>query len=822
MLSLLNEHREDSRRLPDFLPWDVLIGPRPGLILQKGEALQKTYGFRGPDLASSGVDELIHLTSRLNNVFSRGDGQWTFFVEAQRLQAPACPPSTWPNAAAWIVDHERRQTARTVRAQLESTYYLTFVWQLPAEMQKRFTRLFYEETVPNVERADTMRDIDYFLRTTEEMADILAGICPEVVELDDAQTMAYLHSTISTNRQPVLPPIGGICLDALLPDMPFTPGDTPMLGDQYVPTAVVTQFPSSTAPGLLDALNRLGIEYRWMTRWLRLDKESATRELGAYRRKHRARRKGVFKYLAEQVTKEESALVDNAAVNASVDADQALQVLGADIASFGKLTITVTVWDRDYQQAREKMRLVKQVIQSHGLIVREETLNSQEAWLGSLPGNTKPNVRQYLTSSINLAHLIPASAVWSGDEENSHIEKLTGQTEAHIYCSTSGTTPFRLNLNVGDVGHTLVIGPTGAGKSTLLDMLGMQWLRYKGARVIFFDKDRSARGATLAVGGGYYEPGRDDAPMAFQPLREIDKKAERVWAADFLLTLFAEQGHAATPALKETIDHALDVLAEKDRDQRTLTAFCDLLGDPELAQVLRPYTHQGNYGQIFDADHDDLRRADWLMIEMGHLMAMGNQVIAPALTYLFHRVEAMADGRPTLLFVDEGWLFLRHERFANQLQGWLKTLRKKNVYVVFATQEVADAASNPILPTILSACHTKIFLPDQEACSPAMLQAYTFIGLSETEARILAQAEPKRDYYYTSPHGRRLFSLDLGPVALTFAGWSSEQDQRALDRIIASGNAHRCGEEMLRHRGLAWAADLLAQAAASNLRSFTS
>ncbi|MEG0819471.1 MAG: hypothetical protein RSG56_08500, partial [Brevundimonas sp.] len=66
---------------------------------------------------------------------------------------------------------------------------------------------------------------------------------------------------------------------------------------------------------------------------------------------------------------------------------------------------------------------------------------------------------------------------------------------------TLGSTPFRLVLHVGDVGHAMVVGPTGAGKSVLLAFLALQWFRYPGARVVFFDKGRSARAATLAAGG---------------------------------------------------------------------------------------------------------------------------------------------------------------------------------------------------------------------------------------------------------------------------------------------------------------------------------
>ena len=195
------------------------------------------------------------------------------------------------------------------------------------------------------------------------------------------------------------------------------------------------------------------------------------------------------------------------------------------------------------------------------------------------------------------------------------------------------------------------------------------------------------------------------------------------------------------------------------------------------------------------------------MIEMGHLMTMGEAVIVPALEYLFHKVERQFDGRPTLMIVDEAWLFLGHPVFASRLQAWLKTLRKKNVYVVFATQEVADATSKPeLLSTILSACHTKIFLPDDEALTPAMMAAYQTVGLTAAEVDILAKAQKKRDYYYRSVKGRRLFQLGLGPAALAFVGASSEGDQRFLDEMIATRSPSEYARAMLERRGVTWAA----------------
>ena len=237
---------------------------------------------------------------------------------------------------------------------------------------------------------------------------------------------------------------------------------------------------------------------------------------------------------------------------------------------------------------------------------------------------------------------------------------------------------------------------------------------------------------------------------------------------------------------------------------------------PELGAVLRPYTldvEAGRFGQIFDSDEDQVTSGAWTHFEMGFLMSLGEEAIVPALAYLFHRVEQSLDGSPTLFILDEAWLFLKHPMFAGRLQEWLKTLRKKNVYVVFATQEVADAANSPILPTILSSCPTKIYLPNDEALTPAIAAAYAGFGLSDTELRILAEAQKKRDYYYRSVRGRRLFTLNLSPVALAFVATSSPEDQRFLDQLVETASPEQYAELILRHRGLTEAADHLAQLA---------
>src|SRR3546814_4109309 len=160
------------------------------------------------------------------------------------------------------------------------------------------------------------------------------------------------------------------------------------------------------------------------------------------------------------MTNEASTLLDSDASNKAADADAALQELGADDVGQAYVTATVTVWDTDPGIAAEKLRLVEKVIQGRDFTCIAEGVNAIEAWMGSLPGHVYANVRQPPISTLNLAHMIPLSAVWAGPERDEHFD-----APPLFFAKPEGSTPFRFSLPVGDVGHTLIGRPTGAGKS---------------------------------------------------------------------------------------------------------------------------------------------------------------------------------------------------------------------------------------------------------------------------------------------------------------------------------------------------------------------
>jgi type IV secretion system protein VirB4 len=799
----LREYRRTAARLADFLPWAALVGP--GVIVNKDGSFQRTARFRGPDLDSAVAAELVAVAGRINNAFRRLGSGWSIFVEAQRSEAATYPVSQFPDAASGLVEEERKADFEEAGIHFVSDYFLTILYLPPAEDAARAETWLYEgREQSGVDPHEVMRG---FIDRTDRVLALLDGFMPECGWLDDIETLTYLHSTVSTKRHRVRVPETPVYLDALLADQPLTGGLEPRLGDQHLRVLTVIGFPTATMPGLLDDLNRLAFPYRWSTRAILLDKTDATKLLTKIRRQWFAKRKSIAAILKEVLTNEASALVDTDASNKAADADMALQELGADVAGMAYVTATIVVWDADPRLADEKLRLVEKVIQGRDFTAMVETVNAVDAWLGSLPGHAYANVRQPPISTLNLAHMIPLSAVWAGPERDEHFG-----SPPLLYGKTEGSTPFRLSLHVGDVGHTLVVGPTGAGKSVLLALMALQFRRYADAQVFAFDFGGSIRAASLGMGGDWHDLGGgltegDDFSVSLQPLARIDDTYERAWAAEWIVAILTREAIQITPEVKEHIWTALTSLASAPVGERTITGLSVLLQSNDLKQALRPFCVGGAYGRLLDAEAEHLGSAAVQAFEIEGLVGTG---AAPAvLSYLFHRIGDRLDGRPTLLIIDEGWLALDDEGFAGQLREWLKTLRKKNASVIFATQSLSDIDNSSIAPAIIESCPTRLLLPNERAIEPQITAIYRRFGLNDRQIEILAKATPKRDYYCQSRRGNRLFELGLSEVGLALCAASSKSDQTLIANLVAEHGREGFLAAWLRARDVGWAADLI-------------
>jgi len=803
-------------RLAGVSPYSFIMDG--GICLLKNGALMCTYKINYPDLEASSGPEIASVSALFNrSVMSLAQEEgWAVFLEVKRYKTRDYPAGTFDNLAGWLIDQRRAENYRNYGEHFTSDYYITFCYQLPSDIESRTNALFFSDESKKKSKKkekDTLtyefahnlpvvkKEAENFLDECEKVMGSMSGKL-WIMRLTNSELFSYIKSSVSMTRQDLVYPDGTFFfLDNYLFDMDVRTTIPLQIGEYYVPVISVMDLPNSTYPAVFDGLNRTRIEYRWMTRFIPLSKEKSLKEAEKYQKKMYSARKSLTTLFAEFAMDTEIDRENQGALTLEGEANQLISDITAGHFLLGYYTSTLMVWDKSLERARLKSRKLQQVIRSVGFGCRDETLNNFAAWLGMLPGDVYSNVRRPLITTSNWSNIIPLSSAWQGQLSNDQFADWCGTDIPLCICSTSYGTPFFLNLNVGDVGNTFIFGPVGSGKSTLIATLIASATKYPDANIICIDKQLSSRAFMVAAGGYYVEPGKDD--VAFQPLSELLDPAtcteaefieSLMWCQQFIEGLLSQQGIETTPEMSKVISATLRDIAPNE-NQKDLTSFQQyatyldpITGTNTIRDGLEPYCRGNQFGSIFDAEKTTLNLQKLLTVEMGSLMRLSEKAVAPALMYLFRYLEKIwnvghGERQPvTFLFLDEAWLYLQNPIFSGFLQEWLRTLRKKRVFCIFATQEVSAAANSPLRETIAQQCLTKIYLADESACTPALAESYRYFGLTDSEIVALSNATMKRDYYFKNPRGCRMFRLDLDPMQIALLSPDHELIDRLEDR----------------------------------------
>lgn len=598
--------------------------------------------------------------------------------------------------------------------------------------------------------------------------------------LDAAALVSHLHRCLTALSSPVTPPPIGAYLNHVLASQEFVPGFVPRIGRQHVHVIAVEGYPEEQYGARLDFLNRLSVPHRWSSRFIPLGQRTADKLIKRHRQSWFSKRKDFGTFVKDLTSnkersgyeqqREDELFGNGDATSMLRDLNAAAALNASGTVRYGFSTQVVVVADEDPATSSAYAAEVVQALHDHGFTARVETVNAPEAFFGSLPGHGYQNIRRQPLHSKNLADLWPLTSVWPGLATNPSQFFAPG-SPALMHVATDGSTPFRFNLHVGDVGSALVVGDPGKGKSVFLGLIQAQWQRYPGARTTVFDYDYSHWVLAKACGARHYDlcSGRPDA-VALAPLADVDQPHERAWAASWIEVLLELQGVHVTPAQRALLGRALALLGKQERRHRRLSELVVQLQDPDLRTALQPYLETGTYGQLFDAADEAVGNEPYQVFELKHLLALGDKVAGPAFLYLMHRGERRLDGRPDLLIAEEMHALLRAGVFSALLDAALLTRRKQNGAVVMTFHTVGQIAALPSRGVVIGSTQTRILLPSAEASTEENAPGYRALGLSDAEIALVASGVPKRDYYVRSPLGGRVVRLDLGPVARAFLG----------------------------------------------------
>ncbi|GGD65585.1 VirB4 family type IV secretion/conjugal transfer ATPase [Erythrobacter arachoides] len=536
-------------------------------------------------------------------------------------------------------------------------------------------------------------------------------------------------------------------------------------GADFASMLSLKDYPDATSPGLLDSM-------------LRLPYEMVVTESFAPQERQTARER-IDLAIRRLKSADEEAQAERADMMAARDE------LGAGSVAFGDHHLTVLVRERSLERLDDATAAVAASLADTGAIAVREDTNLEPSFWGQFPGNEGFLVRRAMISTANMASFGSLHGFALGQAEGNHWG------EAVTLLQTTSSTPFFFNFHHGDLGNFSVIGPSGSGKTVVMNFLAAQAQKFS-PRTILFDKDRGAELFIRGI-GGTYDRIRSGEPTGFNPLALPDTPVNRGFLRDWLSVLLRAEG----PEESATIAAAVDAAYSNDPSLRRLRHFKELVSGSrrpqpgDLADRLAAWIEDGEHGWLFDNAADNLDLSTRVMgFDMTALLE-NPRLRTPTMMYLFHRIEERLDGEPTMILIDEGWKALDDEVFAARIRDWLKTLRKRNALVGFATQSARDALDSRIATALVEQTATMVFMPNARARPEDYCEGF---GLTEHEfALIRSLPAHSRCFLVRQPDASVVVRLDLSnaPEVLTVLS-GRESTVRRLDLLRESvGDAPR-------------------------------
>ncbi|WP_017169810.1 VirB4 family type IV secretion/conjugal transfer ATPase [Xanthomonas phaseoli] len=807
----LQKHRSKDAGLADLLNYAAVVDD--GVIVGKNGSFMASWFYRGADNASATEAERELISFRINQALAPLGNGWMVHVDAVRRPAPSYSDpslSHFPDPVSAAIDEERRRLFESLGTLYEGFFIITVTWFPPILAERKFVELmFHDDADKPDQKRRTAHLIQHFKREVQNLEGRLSAAV-ELERLRGVKVMQEDGSTVTHDQQlqwlqfcvtglnhPVQLPSNPMYIDSLIGGQELYTGVVPKIGRHFIQVVAIEGFPLESSPGILSKLAELPIEYRWASRFIFLDHHEAVSQLEKFRKKWKQKIRGFF----DQVFNTNSSHVDEDAVSMVADAASAIAETNSGLVSQGYYTSVVVLMSENRHLVEASARTLEKAINALAFTARVETINTMDAYLGSLPGHGVENVRRPLLNTMNLADLLPTSTIWTG-ENRAPSPLFPPNAPPLLHGVTSGNSPMRINLHVRDLGHGIIFGPTRTGKSTKLGLIAFQWRRYLGARIYAFDKGLSMYPTCKAARGRHFTIASNTDKLAFAPLSRLDTRQRRAWAMEWIDTILALNGVITTPAQRNEIAQA--IMSMHKSESRTLSEFTVTVQDEEIREALKPYTVDGDMRDLLDAEEDGLDLADFMTFEIEQLMRLDERFALPVLLYLFMQIEeslSEEDARPTLLILDEAWLMLAHPAFRDKIEEWLRSMAKKNCSVLMATQSISEAAKSGILDIITESTACRIFLANPNAREENTAEIYGRLGLNKRQIEIIASAVPKRDYYYVSEKGRRLYQLALGPLALAFVG-STDKESIATIRKLEALHGEAWVHEWLRMKGL--------------------
>lgn len=790
----------------DLLPFGRFVDE--SIILNVDGSFTTLRKIKPADLDAETNEVRAHIRLIVHNAFSQLGTGWSMHDSMIKRESSGYIPESecyFNDATTYIVDQERRMQYDHEDTHFEDEYFIAFTYLPSSDRFSKFGAWF-------ATGADKKTGFDYTIHLNEfkdkvwSVLNVLGSSQFKIFKMSDDEIFSHLAYCVNGIRANLrCPQRHWTDLRHMISVEDLTTGTSPKIGDNYIRVISMGEgFPLETYPMLLRGLNNLRFELWWSTRYIFLSDSDATKIVDDLAEFHNQGRENAAKVLSKNYGDGTSGKVNRSAARYEEEANELLDEIERNGVKMGKYTSTVVLFDTNPERLKDKAKIVQGVIQQCRMLGKYEKVHCVPAYLGSIPGMVRPNVRKWNMKSNNLSDLMPTSSIWSGYNYNP-CQLYKDNNPVLFYAATSGNTPFRGCLHVENDGHTLIVGSKSA---MVMNFLAAQQCRYKNAKVIIFDNNHAALPLTYSIPNSvHYDLGYDNG-IAFQPLANLDLHEDFTFAVEWLSNLCLVNDFKIKPQhisiISETLAMIRDNALYKQRTMSYFSYHTRPKGESmeEFAEQFKPYisTSGGLQGKIFDATEDNLNLEDFTVFEMSHLTKMGDTTLIPAILYLLHTIERNLDGSPVSIYIHDGFTVFKHPVFRNMLDDWLRKIADRNVQIIIGVDQPSDVMKSDIADILMQTCKTKIFTANLNA-KGTQKSGYEQMGLNDTQINLISNALVNQQYYFTNPLGSRLIEFNFGDVAKTFLSPPALEDIKVV-RQLKLEHGDMFGYEWIKHKQL--------------------
>jgi len=717
------------------------------VIALDSRALMVVIALEGVSFETADTIDLNALHRDLNTLYRNiADERLALWTHVVRRRDNEYPDGEFANAFSRRLNDKYR--ARMVDEDLfRNDLYLSLVWHPGRDPTERV--IAFLSKLRKARRQGIEVDDEALKHLNDAVVDVTAGLKrfgPRVLSLQQRDGLVFsepsevLHQLVGGRREPV-PLTQGRISSAIYSDRVIIGRETVEIrhegSSRYAGMFGFKEYPARTRPGMFDGLLTVPYELVLTQSFSFLSKADAKTVMGR--------------------KQNQMVSAGDKAGSQLEELDDALDDLESNRFVLGDHHLTLTVFAGSVKALTDNLAKSRTHLTNGGAVVAREDLGLEAAWWAQLPGNFRYRVRSGAITSKNFAAFSPFHSYPVGQSDGNEWGPAVAMLK------TASGSPLYFNLHYGDLGNTFIGGPSGSGKTVLLNFVLSQAEKFD-AHIVFFDKDRGADLFVRAAGGTYL-PLRNGRPTGCAPLKAMDLTPEnKVFLAQWVTKLVGSKARELSVSETRDIAGAIDGLADLPVERRTIGALRTFLNntDPEgIAARLRRWERGGPLGWVFDNDTDEVGiGAKFLGYDMTDFLD-NEEIRTPLMAYLFHRVEQLIDGRRIIIVIDEFWKALADEGFRDLAQNKLKTIRKQNGLMLFATQSPRDAINSPIAHTIIEQCPTQIFMPNSRASRTDYVDGFK---LTEREYELIGRelSNESRRFIVKQGHNSVVAELNLG------------------------------------------------------------